>query len=164
MLKKISKGFTLIELLIVIAIIAILATVGVLSYTGQKDKAIVATLKSNLSEAVNAANACSVDSLTPITPAIDAIICSGSTVVPTAKWPNLSKTQGSWIYTSWTTAPVTGATNLCANGTTTLCAVGNMTTTAPTISGGTVTSATRAAVCTLGAGSCSYFGDTAFTQ
>lgn len=48
MKKQISSGFTIVELLVVIVVIGILAAITVVSYTGISQKAIVATLQSDL--------------------------------------------------------------------------------------------------------------------
>lgn len=45
------QGFTIVELLVVIVIIGILATITVVSYRGIQQKAIIASLKSDLSNA-----------------------------------------------------------------------------------------------------------------
>lgn len=46
-----SKGFTIVELLVVIVVIGILASITIVSYTGITQKAIAATLQSDLSNA-----------------------------------------------------------------------------------------------------------------
>jgi len=48
------KGFTLIELLIVVVIIGILATIAIPKFANTKDKAIVASMKSDLRNLVTA--------------------------------------------------------------------------------------------------------------
>jgi prepilin-type N-terminal cleavage/methylation domain-containing protein len=46
-----TRGFTIIELLVVIVVIAILAAISLVSYTGIRERAIVATLQSDLKNA-----------------------------------------------------------------------------------------------------------------
>lgn len=46
-----TRGFTIVELLVVIVVIGILASITVISYTGLSNKAIIATLQSDLSAA-----------------------------------------------------------------------------------------------------------------
>lgn len=46
-----NKGFTIVELLVVIVVIGILASITIISYTGLSQKAVVATLQSDLANA-----------------------------------------------------------------------------------------------------------------
>ena len=49
--SNLKSGFTIVELLVVIVVIAILAAIIIVSYTGMTQKAVIATLQSDLKNA-----------------------------------------------------------------------------------------------------------------
>lgn len=155
------KAFTLVELLVVVAIIAVLATVIVIGFGSQKDKAAVATLKTNITSAISAATVCAADNGTVTTPTANSDVCTVTTGTSpvTADWPDLAETNSTWVYGTWATgtAAATLTGGACTNvggGTGKLCAMGM----ASGSTAATAATATRAAVCPIGGGACLFYG------
>lgn len=151
------KAFTLVELLVVVAIIAVLATVVVIGFSGQKEKAALATIKSNLADTVSAANVCTSDGSTVNAPTIVVgggggnAICSTTNIV-NGNWPTVTSTDSTFFYhRSWAaTAPLPA----CSNATQ-VC-IANVA--VPAAGATTVTATTKAGVCPLnGAGGCTWY-------
>ena len=62
-MRKIQQGFTLIELMIVVAIIGILAAIAIPKFANTKEKAYIASMKSDLRNLVTAEEAYFADSV-----------------------------------------------------------------------------------------------------
>src|SRR4026208_2299367 len=80
MSNKIRKGFTLIELLIVVVIIGILAAIAIPKFANTKEKAYLATMKSDLRNLITAQEAYFADN-TAYTTALPATMYATSTGV-----------------------------------------------------------------------------------
>ena len=111
------KGFTLIELLIVVVIIGILAAIAIPKFANTKQKAYVASMKTDLRNLVTAEEAYFADS-TQYANAVCAVSpCAGALFVPTtgnflASGPTL--TGDGWT-ASMTNVNMTGASSItCA--------------------------------------------------
>jgi prepilin-type N-terminal cleavage/methylation domain-containing protein len=99
------KGFTLIELLIVVVIIGILAAIAIPKFANTKEKAYVASMKSDLRNMVNAQEAYFAD-FTQYTSSFATTQYSSSPGVTVA--PALS---GSQAGTGWSASATHNATN-----------------------------------------------------
>jgi type IV pilus assembly protein PilA len=97
---KLRKGFTLIELLIVVVIIGILAAIAIPKFANTKEKAYIASMKSDLRNLVTAEEAYFADS----TAYTDVTDCNRPPAPGTAAWcPSTGNTldklkarQGGW--------------------------------------------------------------------
>jgi prepilin-type N-terminal cleavage/methylation domain-containing protein len=154
------KAFTLVELLVVVAIIAVLATVIVVGFSGQKQKAMNATVKSNISTAASAAAVCLGDAGALNAPNNNGTTDICTTNIVTAKWPELADSDPTWSYLGWLSTavpanvvPALPAATACTLSATQLCALGG----GPGPGLATVANATKAAVCPLG-GACTFYG------
>ena len=113
-----SKGFTLIELLIVVVIIGILAAIAIPKFANTKEKAYIASMKSDLRNLVTAQESYFADqvSYTTATTALNYTPSTGNTVTigaatgtgwaATAKNNATTKTCG--IYVGSAAAPIAG--------------------------------------------------------
>lgn len=82
--KRQTRGFTLIELLIVVVIIGILAAIAVPKFAATKDKAKLASLKSDLRNLMNAEEAYYVDNMSYTTAITTFYPSAGNLVTLTA--------------------------------------------------------------------------------
>jgi len=134
------KGFTLIELLIVVVIIGILAAIAIPKFANTKQKAYVASMKSDLRNLVTAEEAYFADSVKYSSN----VSCANPAVAGTVQWcATVGNTLGTVTIGTGTQAGWTaGITNL---NTVTSCAIyiGSITPTAPA----TTSSAEGAPVC-----------------
>lgn len=80
--KQSNFGFSIIELIIVIVIIGILSTITVVSYTGVQSRAVIVSLKSDLSNAVDFLQIDKAQSSTGVFPTTLAFANGGRGVVP----------------------------------------------------------------------------------
>ena len=113
-----TKGFTLIELLIVVVIIGILAAIAIPKFANTKEKAYIASMKSDLRNLITAQEAYFADQVTyaSTTTNLNYSVSAGHTVtIGTATgtgWNATSKnnatTKTCGIYVGSVTAPVTG--------------------------------------------------------
>src|ERR1700688_531783 len=122
------KGFTLIELLIVVVIIGILAAIAIPKFANTKQKAYIASMKSDLRNLVTAEEAYFADSVKYST----TISCANPAVAGTVQWcATIGNTLGAVTIGTGTQAGWTSSiTNL---NTTVSCAlyIGNITPAAP---------------------------------
>ena len=112
-----KKGFTLIELLIVVVIIGILAAIAIPKFANTKEKAYVASMKSDLRNLVTAQEAYFADHNSAYAPSIGAM---GTAYYPTT---GVTVTMGTVTQTGWdASATHTSTTRTCSiavGGTTT---------------------------------------------
>ena len=113
-----TKGFTLIELLIVVVIIGILAAIAIPKFANTKEKAYIASMKSDLRNLVTAEESYFADNVTYATTTANlqynssagvTVTVSGATGTgwsATAKHNATTKTCG--IYVGAATAPISG--------------------------------------------------------
>jgi len=113
-----TKGFTLIELLIVVVIIGILAAIAIPKFANTKEKAYIASMKSDLRNLITAQEAYFADQVTyaSSTSNLNYSVSAGNTVTvgtangtgwnATAKNNATTKTCG--IYVGAVTPPITG--------------------------------------------------------
>lgn len=114
-----TNGFTLVELMVVVLIIGILATIAIPRFAGTKDRAYVATMKSDLRNLVTAQESyqsdnaiyASVGALALFFPSSGVTVSIGTATASgwaaTAKHNATSKTCG--IYVGTATPPISGA-------------------------------------------------------
>jgi len=81
--KMNRKGFTLIELLIVVVIIGILAAIAIPKFANTKEKAYIASMKSDLRNLVTAEEAYFADSVKYSTTVCSVAPCNGVLFAPT---------------------------------------------------------------------------------
>ena len=113
-----TKGFTLIELLIVVVIIGILAAIAIPKFANTKEKAYIASMKSDLRNLITAQEAYFADNVTyaSTTTNLNYGISAGNTItIGTASgtgWNATSKNNATLktcgIYVGAATPPVTG--------------------------------------------------------
>ena len=113
-----TKGFTLIELLIVVVIIGILAAIAIPKFANTKEKAYIASMKSDLRNLITAQEAYFADQVTyaSTTTNLNYSVSAGNTVtIGTALgtgWnatsTNTATTKTCGIYVGAVTPPVTG--------------------------------------------------------
>jgi len=113
-----TKGFTLIELLIVVVIIGILAAIAIPKFANTKEKAYIASMKSDLRNLITAQEAYFADNVTyaSTTTNLNYGISAGNTItIGTASgtdWNATSKNNATLktcgIYVGAVTPPVTG--------------------------------------------------------
>ena len=113
-----ARGFTLIELLIVVVIIGVLASIAIPKFANTKDKAYVASMKSDLRNLVNAQEAYFADNVTYATTTTNLAysVSAGNFVTITAAagngWAATSRnnatTKTCGIFVGLATPPITG--------------------------------------------------------
>ena len=115
---KSTKGFTLIELLIVVVIIGILAAIAIPKFANTKEKAYVASMKSDLRNLVTAQETYFADNVTYASVAtnLSYSLSAGNTITVTAAsgtgWSATAKGNGTTktcgIFVGTATPPITG--------------------------------------------------------
>ncbi len=113
-----TKGFTLIELLIVVVIIGILAAIAIPKFANTKEKAYIASMKSDLRNLVTAEESYFADNVTYATTTANLQYNSSAGVTVTVSgatgtgWSATSKhnatTKTCGIYVGAATAPISG--------------------------------------------------------
>ena len=91
MLRNTRKGFTLIELLIVVVIIGILAAIAIPRFSSTKEKAYVASMKSDLKNLATAQEAFASDNAGAYIPTIAGVTTAAPLVAPN---PSYSPSAG----------------------------------------------------------------------
>ena len=113
-----KKGFTLIELLIVVVIIGILAAIAIPKFANTKEKAYIASMKSDLRNLVTAEEAYFADSVKYTTSLGTAFAVTTGVIGPTIATTNdgwtatvshTTTTKTCGIFVGSATAPVSGA-------------------------------------------------------
>jgi prepilin-type N-terminal cleavage/methylation domain-containing protein len=109
------KGFTLIELLIVVVIIGILAAIAIPKFANTKQKAYLASMKSDLRNLVTAEEAYFADSVQYAASATCTPTPSAALFCPTSgnATPNIAKTGDGW-YATITNVNMTSPLVTCA--------------------------------------------------
>jgi prepilin-type N-terminal cleavage/methylation domain-containing protein len=115
---KSTKGFTLIELLIVVVIIGILAAIAIPKFANTKEKAYVASMRSDLRNLVTAQETYYADNVTyaAVITNLTYSLSAGNTITVTAAtgtgWSATAKGNGTTktcgIFVGTATPPITG--------------------------------------------------------